>query len=720
YSDVEHPASFQFERGTTVVAVDSVGFRLRGNTSRDAAKKSYKVSFNRFRVGGEFFDLEKLNLNGEHNDPTIMRAKASWDFFNSIGVPASRANHVKLYINGEYFGVYLNVEHVDEKFLDRHFGNSEGNLYKCLWPADLDYLGSSADAYRPTDDSRRPYDLKLKDDDQAAYDDLARLITVINRTEDARFVDELEKILDVNGFLRAHAATVLLGSWDSYWFLKNNFYLYFDPDTDRFEYIPFDFDNVMGVWWDGILQGMDWTTRDVYEWGHPNESRPLLERILATPALRDRYTFYMRRLLQGAFSRGSMESGILRRRDAIAELADQDPYRPLDYGFSMDDFRDGYLGPLPSHSHVVEGVLPFIDKRALSALSQFDRINVAPIISDLSVTPLSTLPLGSVEFALRVEDEQLDVVELHYWLGSPVENTVPMTRDEDLGPDMFSARIQAQETAGFIDYRVEAVDELGQRTVTRLHTMRVGNAIPLYINEFMASNQTTIQDPANEYDDWFELYNGSAEPIALAGLFATDTLGIPFKWAMPDTTIPAGSYLVIWADEDGMQGPTHANFRLARGGEVIAIFDAAGAVVDSVSFGMQTPDVSFGRLPDGGSDFASFTTPTPGSANSANVGVDPTPLPRHEIDIALYPNPSRGDLSISFSAPLSRIRISIFDVIGRRVALVQESDPTADRIVWDGRADSGARVPAGLYIVRVTGSSRSGAVTASAPIVRIH
>ena len=129
--------------------------------------------------------------------------------------------------------------------------------------------------------------------------------------------------------------------------------------------------------------------------------------------------------------------------------------------------------------------------------------------------------------------------------------------------------------------------------------MDVGESVPLFINEFMASNVSTIRDPANEFEDWIELYNGGPTDLSLTGFFLTDTLGIPFKWSLPDTTIPAGGHIMVWADEDGMQGPMHANFRLARSGEVVAIYDARGAIIDSVSFGAQSADVSFGRLPDG-------------------------------------------------------------------------------------------------------------------------
>ena len=74
-SDSEHVASFRFRNNWIDETVDSIGFRLRGNTSRNSAKKSFKISFNTFKPGRDFYNVEKLNLNGEHNDPSIIRSK---------------------------------------------------------------------------------------------------------------------------------------------------------------------------------------------------------------------------------------------------------------------------------------------------------------------------------------------------------------------------------------------------------------------------------------------------------------------------------------------------------------------------------------------------------------------------------------------------------------------------------------------------------------------
>ena len=104
-SDYEFPATFIYTYRNTeseVVSIDTVeqiGFRLRGNTSRNSAKKSFKVSFNTFQSGRQYRGLDKMNLNGEHNDPTMMRALLSWDLLRKVDLPAPSANPVQLYIN---------------------------------------------------------------------------------------------------------------------------------------------------------------------------------------------------------------------------------------------------------------------------------------------------------------------------------------------------------------------------------------------------------------------------------------------------------------------------------------------------------------------------------------------------------------------------------------------------------------------------------------------
>ena len=121
YSAHEFMATVSYQSSVLNVTTDSIGFRARGNTSLASQKKSFKVDFNRFVSGQKFQGLEELNLNGEHNDVSIMRTFLAQQLLKTAGLSASRTSYVQLYVNNEYKGLYLNLEHLDDEFLDLRF-----------------------------------------------------------------------------------------------------------------------------------------------------------------------------------------------------------------------------------------------------------------------------------------------------------------------------------------------------------------------------------------------------------------------------------------------------------------------------------------------------------------------------------------------------------------------------------------------------------------------
>ncbi len=137
----------------------------------------------------------------------------------------------------------------------------------------------------------------------------------------------------------------------------------------------------------------------------------------------------------------------------------------------------------------------------------------------------------------------------------------------------------------------------------------------------MASNNSCVQDPQGEYDDWIEIYNYGVYDTDVGGMYLTDDLSVPAKWQIPETdptatTIPAGGYLLIWADGDTTDAGLHADFKLDAGGEEIGLFDTDGiTMMDSIIFDKQSADISCGRYPDGGQELRFFGSPTPGAAN---------------------------------------------------------------------------------------------------------
>ena len=141
----------------------------------------------------------------------------------------------------------------------------------------------------------------------------------------------------------------------------------------------------------------------------------------------------------------------------------------------------------------------------------------------------------------------------------------------------------------------------------------------LYINEFMASNATTICDSFGSYSDWIELYNSTDTDMDISGFGISDNLSQPMKYRFPDgTTIAAKGYLVVFCSgNEGMQnGELHAPFGLRSYGEDVVIANRAGRIIDSYSFKNQETDVSMARMPDGTGELQPNSQPSPGYPNT--------------------------------------------------------------------------------------------------------
>ncbi|GJM18959.1 MAG: hypothetical protein DHS20C14_11720 [Phycisphaeraceae bacterium] len=285
-----------------------VAIRPRGNTSLAATKKSWKLKFNEFVPGREIHGLEKFNLNGHQNDPSVIRGKLAWDIYNAFGVPSPRASMVRLIFNDGALvdDVYANVEQIDDEFLTAWFGTDLGNLYQCGYKgarADLRFvLPGDANAYATL--GSPTYELE-EDSGANQHADLADFIAFIETADDATFATDLPDWFGVDNFLRSLAVDCVNGHWDNYWYGANNFFLYAHPDSGRIEYIPYDLDNTYGI----DFFSTDWAERPALSFGDGGfgwdfgsafgggAEPPLARRVLAVPAWRDQYLRYVRELV---------------------------------------------------------------------------------------------------------------------------------------------------------------------------------------------------------------------------------------------------------------------------------------------------------------------------------------------------------------------------------------------------------------------------------------
>jgi len=724
WSDSLHFASVHFQNALINETVDSVAVRIRGNTSRDSQKKSFKIDFEHYIPGREFYGVDKLNINGEHNDPSIIRAKLAWDFFNEIGVVSARAAHVALYINEVYYGLYVSIEHYDREFLKKNFDDPDGNLWKCLWSSDLNIRGNGLpEDYDPLISGQRGYNLQTNEDVND-FSKLANLIDVINNTSDFQFPIELEQIMNVNSFFKVMAMDVILGSWDDYWSLTNNYYLYHEPTQDKFHFIPYDYDNIMSIDW----FGRDWATEDIYDWYRieTGRSRPLIDRMLTNDHYSNLFTHLVEFYSDHVFELNLWESKLDSLYNMIRPYAEPDTFRVLDYSFTLEHFDNSYSENYDT-LHVKNGIRQYVNARNASIPEQLSYRDASPVIYKMDYTPENPIAGDSITFNVSVFDEDgIAAVEFQYLINelNPTidmftYNPVPGTKLVD-EYDNWSFSIKAPGEGSKIEFIIRAVDEDGafeyypasQDLMTILIPGSGNDAV--IINEFLAQNTAVIQDENGDFADWVELYNTSDEAIDLAGYHLSDRSDRLDKWQFPDSgsVIEPGDFMLVWCDEEQSQGVLHTNFKLSSTGEFVSLTAPDGVtVLDSLTFAAQTANISFGREADA-SETWDFLGPTPGASNTITA-IEDDPLNPQEFKLSAYPNPFNSTVKISYYLMQSSdVSVKIFNTLGKKVWQLKHKKQSSGThsFNWDGRSNQMQDVSSGLYVVVVDSESLTESV----------
>ena len=294
-------------------------------------------------------------------------------FSQDTALSPRETSFVKLFINGDYRGVYLNVEHIDDEFLQKRFiDDDQGNLYKASWGADLNYWGTNANSYTGV------YELKTNKDSND-YGAFISFLDSLNNLSDDDFPCYMERNFEVNHYLKTLAAEIIIGHWDGHAYNKNNFYLYRQPSNGKFVFIEYDLDNTFGIDWFGI----DWANRDLNAWHQSN--RPLVERLLEIPYYKDVFNAHLDTLLTD-LDTSNWYSDLEAQQNLIKSAVQSDTYYPKDYGFQFSDFLDALDDNYGAH--VKKGLAEYLDERITSGLSQVDWIGtLEPPCDELPIEP---------------------------------------------------------------------------------------------------------------------------------------------------------------------------------------------------------------------------------------------------------------------------------------------------------------------------------------------
>jgi hypothetical protein len=213
-----------------------IGVRLKGNYGSFRTldgKDAFLLDFNRYVPGQSLLGIDKLAVNNMVQDPSMQREVLGYELFRESGIPAPRAAHALVSVNGEPYGLYTIVETVDnDEFLDHWYGDKRGNLYEGAYGSDLFF------------DLLSTYD--LDNGDEVDYADLVELIATLDTVVDPEdFISIADSVIDMDLYLTMAAVDIYLGDWDGYPYSRNNYFMYRRPSDMRWVFMPWGIDQTM-------------------------------------------------------------------------------------------------------------------------------------------------------------------------------------------------------------------------------------------------------------------------------------------------------------------------------------------------------------------------------------------------------------------------------------------------------------------------------------------
>ena len=648
------------------IQYDSVGVRYKGYSSAsvDRVKNPFNIKLNYLIEGQDHQGIDKIKLSNVIQDPSFLREVLSYEIARKY-MPASESNFANVYVNDTLLGLYSNVEAVNSEFLEKHFNTAKNVLVKGN-PETINLFGENSNLSQTPGMDSLAYTSLYSMQSDYGWTTLYNFIDTLNNHE-----AEIDKVLNVDQALWLHALNYTLINFDSYVGYAQNYYLYQDQ-AGRFNPIIWDLNMSLGsfrltdasVYFDGFSIEQAKTLDPL---SHYNEfsvfPRPLLRKLFNTSRYRKMYLAHIRTIVQENIS----NQAYLDRAETLHQLIDESVQNDANKFYTYADFQNNLYGTVSDFIDY-PGIVDLMEGRA-DYLSDYQGFQGPPDIENVSVFPEA--PVSNDMLFITVQASNASEVILFYRTRPEIVFEELLMNDEGIdgdalaGDGIFSSQFLFQGRD--VDYYIYVENDsagafLPQRAAYEYFTIE-GQLNPgdIIINELMASNVDVVADADGSYEDWIELLNTTENELFLGGLYLSDDATNLSKWALPNQGLPAGSYIIIWADSQQDQGASHANFKLSSAGESLFLSDARQVLIDSVLFSEQIENVSYGRMPNGFGDFT-FLSPT---FKKSNDGANLIPLD-DALVFNLYPNPVLDVLYFEIESQ-SNSTIQIIDVLGRVV-----------------------------------------------------
>ena len=605
-----------------------------------------RIELNTIKNNQDYNGITDIKLSNCYKDPSMIREILSYQILENY-MDCPRSNFSRVYINGQYRGVYTNNESIKDDFNQAHY-YADDTYFKCnpvggagpgsTISPDLKYLGTDSSAYF------NGYEL------QSAFG-WNRMVALCNTLNND--FQNIEGLLDIDRAIWMLAFNNVLVNLDSYsGAFRQNYYLSWDANG-RFVPTVWDVNMSFGGFPGGTGSGT-FTPSSLDPFSNSTSSNhPLIKQIMANPLYKRMYMAHVRTMVQEMFASGQYDTWA-QNLMALADSSIQaDPYKFYTYSQFLNSLTTAVTGGGGAGGG---GSIPGI-KALMDARAQFFSTNAAYLLQAPSINAhgASSTPLN---YGSTVNINTTCANETTVYLGYRGNHQLKFNRvqmyddgahnDGTAGDHIYG--IEVPVTGLTFEYYIYAENNNAglfspARAEHEFHTLAVAFPAPavgsLLINEVLASNDSLLFDLNGEDEDWIELVNTTNASIDLAGFYLSDDPLDLMAWAFPaGTSIPANGYLLVWADNDVNQLGLHANFKLSAGGEYVYLSHGFN-VHDQIAFGPQIANISYARCPDAGLNFTTII-PTPLANNNCNIGVQENEL----LQVQVYPNPFADQFTI--------------------------------------------------------------------------